>query len=209
MNVEEYEQLINGLNKQLLAGTITNKEIQAQMSQFFNEDLAYKLKNRLEQQVNGQISLKAKEHLSDRQYFAKRDELENQIIQSGFPYAFFSEEASLDEIEALRLNFIDRKTMMLIIISALKMYVDNELENDPKAQALHRLYLQLKQQLSSEIPFEEGDGFTEYLASKSERSELENTRVSGSICPSCLGHNVHSKGAEFQCFDCKKRWRKH
>ena len=47
MNVEEYEQLINGLNKQLLAGTITNKEIQAQMSQFFDEDLAYKLKNRL------------------------------------------------------------------------------------------------------------------------------------------------------------------
>jgi len=149
--------------------------------------------------------------LSEREYFLKRDELENQIIQSGFPYAFFQNEASLEEIAAINLDVIDKKTLMLSVISALKGFVDNDMETDPKAVLLHKLYLQLKEELRSILPLQSEceDGFTEYLASKSERRELENARQTGSVCLNCGSHDIVSKGAEWQCRDCGKRFRKH
>ena len=111
----------------------------------------------------------------------KCDDLENQIIQSGFPFVFFQDEATLEEIEAIKLDVIDSKTLMLCVISALKGYVDNSMETDPKAVLLHGLYLQLKNELKSILPFQSDceDGFIEYLASKSERTELENARANG------------------------------
>ena len=58
------------------------------------------------------------------------------------------------------------------------------METDPKAVLLHSLYLQLKNELKSILPFQSEceDGFIEYLASKGERTELEKARESGSIC---------------------------
>jgi hypothetical protein len=150
----------------------------------------------------------AKERLDTRGYFLKRDEIENKVIASDFPFAFFQESATLSEIEGLRLDVLDAKTLMLIIISALKSYVDNDPEN-PKAEALHVHYLRLKQELSSVIPFESGDGYLEYLGSKNVRAELLDARVSGSVCLRCGSHDIKSKGKEWQCKVCGKRFRKH
>ena len=175
-----------------------------------NDNLAYKLQNSLMGAVNGEISPKAKEHLNTRQYFEKRNAIEDEIIiNTSFAYSFFENEATLEEIKQLDPTLFNPKTLMLCVISALKGYISQERETDLKCLVLHNLYLLLKQQLSSEIPFPEGDGFTEYINSKAERLELENTRSTGSVCLACGSHNVHSKGAEFQCFDCEKRWRKH
>jgi hypothetical protein len=169
------------------------------------------LKDRLLQQVNEKLSMKLKERLSTREFFMRCDDLENQIIQSGFPFVFFQDEASLEEIEAIRLNVIGSKTLMLCVISDLKGYVDNSMETDPKAVLLHGLYLQLRNELKAILPFQSDceDGFIEYLASKDERTELEGARESGSICIVCGSHAVSSKGAEWVCRDCGKRFRKH
>lgn len=211
MNVQEHEQKIRQLNERCISGIATREEIQAEISRLLCEDnLAFRLQERLVQQINEKISSKLKERLSEREYFLKRDELENQIIQGGFPYAFF-QESTLEEIENLNIDVLDKKTLMLIVIQALKSYIDNGLENDPKAVLLHKLYLQLKEELRSILPFQSNceDGFTEYLASKSERTEYENARQTGSVCLKCGSHNVRSKGAEWVCLDCNKRFRKH
>ena len=124
-----------------------------------SDNLAVRLSDRLMGMVNGEVSAKGKEHLNMEQYFLKRNQLESDIIQSDFPYSFFEKEAMLSEIEALNPTQIDKKTLLLIIIQALKTYIDNDMEPDPKCEALHVHYLLLKQELSAEIPFPEGDGF--------------------------------------------------
>lgn len=209
LDIEEHERKLKELNQRFLAGTVSREDAEREISTLLGEtNLAFKLKESLELEVNGKLSFKAKERLNERQYFMHREELENQVIQSEFSYAFFNEEATLSEVEQLNPSLFDLKTLMLIIISALRMYIDNEQENSPKAVLLHKLYLQLKQQLSAEIPFPEGDGFIDYLASKTERTELEYAREKGNICIQCGSRNIHSKGKEWQCKSCGKRFRK-
>jgi hypothetical protein len=212
MNVQEHEKKLLQINDRFIAGTLSRNELEIQIAELLGENnLAYRLKDRLLQQVNEKLSMKLKERLSTREFFMRCDDLENQIIQSGFPFVFFQDEASLEEIEAIRLNVISSKTLMLCVISALKGYVDNSMETEPKAVLLHSLYLQLKNELKAILPFQSDceDGFIEYLASKNERTELEGARESGSICIVCGSHAVSSKGAEWQCRDCGKRFRKH
>lgn len=212
MNVQEHEKKLLQINDRFIAGTLSRNELETQIAELLGENnLAYRLKDRLLQQVNEKLSMKLKERLSTREFFMRCDDLENQIIQSGFPFVFFQDEASLEEIEAIRLKVISSKTLMLCVISALKGYVDNGLETDPKAVLLHGLYLQLRNELKAILPFQFDceDGFIEYLASKDERTELEGARESGSICIVCGSHAVSSKGAEWQCRDCGKRFRKH
>jgi hypothetical protein len=144
-----------------------------------------------------------------RAYFLRRAELESEVIFSNFPYAFFRDECTTEEIEALDIGVFDPKTLMLVIIQALKSHVDNGLEDDPKAIALHGLYLRLKQELNSEIPFESGDGFAEYIANREFREQVKDAPFSGEICKFCGSHNVTSYGNQWQCNDCKRHFRKH
>ena len=213
MNVQEHEEKLMQINDRFIAGTLSRNELETQIAELLGENsLAYRLKDRLLQQVNEKISAKLKERLMNaREYSMKRLVIEEQIIQSGFPFVFFQDEATLSEIEAIKLDVIDKKTLMLCVISALKGYVDNGMETEPKAVLLHGLYLQLRNELKAILPFQSDceDGFIEYLASKDERTELEGARESGSICIVCGSHAVSSKGAEWQCRDCGKRFRKH
>ncbi len=173
-------------------------------------NLALKLRELLMQEVNGQISPKAKEHLSVKQYFEKRNTIEDEIIiNTSFAFSFFDNESTLSQIEQLDPDIIDSKTLMLCVIESLKGYVSQERETDVKCLVLHNLYLRLKKELSSEIPFEEEDGFLEFVASKGQRAELEKTRETGIVCLKCGSHTIASKGAEWQCRDCGKRFRKH
>src|SRR5208282_205218 len=106
-NVEEHEQKINELNERYLAGKLTRLGVQAEISRLLCENnLAFRLQERLVQQINEKISSKLKERLSEREYFLKRDELENQIIQSGFPYAFFQDDSTVKEIENLNIHVL-------------------------------------------------------------------------------------------------------
>ncbi len=211
MNVQEHEQKLMQIKERFIAGTLSRNELETQMAELLGENnLAYRLKDRLLQQVNEKLSMKLKERLSTREFFMRCDDLENQIIQSGFPFVFFQDEASLKEIEAINLGVIDSKTLMLCVISALKEYIDNGLETDPKAVLLHGLYLQLRNELKAILPFQSDceDGFIEYLASKSERVELENARQTGNVCLVCGSREIHSKGKEWICEN-GHRFRKH
>ncbi len=209
MNINSYEAKLKQINEKYQKGSLSREEVQVAIADLLGQDnLAYRLKEDLEKAVNGEISFKAKERLDDRAYFLKRNEIENSIIASDFPFAFFnSDSCTAKEIEALDIGVINKKTLMLIIIEALKGYVDNE-SNNPKAEVLHGLYLRLKQELSSEIPFEAGDGYLNYVGLKGQRAELELTRETGSVCPYCLSHNIIKNGNAWQCKNCKKYWRK-
>ena len=132
MNVPEHEAKLKQINVQYMSGNLSRSDVKLEIEKLLSEtNLAYKLRDRLLQQVNERISLKMKEKLSQNQYLMKIDELENQIIESGFPYGFFNE-ATLEEIEALDPTVFASKILMLIVIEALKGYIDNEQETEPK-----------------------------------------------------------------------------
>ena len=211
MNIQEYEEKIKQLNERYISSSANREEIQREISRLLNEDnLAYKLQNRLLSQVNQQISPKARERLSTRQFFLKCEGIEEDVIQSGFPYAFFYGECTVEEIRDIRLDVLDKKTLMWLVIEALKGFVDNELADDPKALTLHALYLKLKKALMPEIPFEEGDGFVDYIASKTERMELETARSTGLVCIHCGSTDVVSYDSQkWLCKNCGRFFRKH
>jgi len=204
MNIEQHEEALRQLVNKGFSREETEKEIARLIGE---ENLAFRLKDQLTQEVNGRISEKAKQKLSIRGYFEKRDIEENRIVGSNFSYAFF-EEATLEEIEAINLDLLDPKTLMLIIIQALKGFVDYEQENDPKAVLLHGLYLKLKTELSSTLPFESGDGFLNYLGQREQRGKIENARTTGEICPECASNDIASNGNVWHCRACGHYFRK-
>jgi len=210
MNVQQHEEKIKGLNERFLAGRMSRQEVETEIAELLGEtNLVYKLQERLTQQINQQISPKARERLSTRQYLMKCEEIEEDVIQSVFPYAFFNE-ATLEEIEQLDPTLLDSKTLMLIVISALRGFIDNEQETEPKVEALHGFYLRLKNSLCALIPeFPKEDGFVDYLKTKQHRTDLEDARVTGSICIFCEGGDVKSYGNKWFCKSCGRYFSKH
>ena len=87
---------------------------------------------------------------------------------------------------------------MLVTIQALKSYIDNSEEKSEKCLAIHELYLNLKSAPSSQIPFPKGDSFEDYLSLRNYREEIEDARISGSICPSCGSHDIKSYGSNWK-----------
>jgi translation initiation factor 2 beta subunit (eIF-2beta)/eIF-5 len=167
----------------------------------------FDLKEFLTRAVNARISDKMKgKNQHPESYFRLRNEIEDKVISETDFYTLF-ENVPLSEIEN---QTLDPKTLMLIVIEALKQYADNGEELYPKCLLLQNIYLSLKETLSSEIPnYPQEDGFIEYLKTKQHRIDLESARITGSICPFCESTDVKSFGANWKCRKCGREFRKH
>ena len=208
-DTETHEAKLRELNERYIAGKLSREGVQNEISCLLGEtNLAFRLQNRLLQAVNGELSAKGKERINLKQYLAKCGEIEDSIIQSEFPFAFF-QEATLEEIEALDPTFFDSKTLLLVIISALRSYVDNEQEDDPKVSALHKIYLKLKNALCALIPeFPKEDAFVDYLDSRESKLLAEQLKQTGEKCPYCSGTHIQKYGQKkFKCVSCGHYWR--
>jgi hypothetical protein len=176
--------------------------------------LLFDLKEHLEARINGEISPKLKERYNTaRSYFELREKIENQIIASEDWVSYF-QNIDLTELRDFSNNLSgcssrEQKTLMLVTIQALKSFIDNSEEKSEKCLVIHELYLKLKSALSSQIAFPKGDSFQDYLNLRNYRTEIEETRISGSICPSCGSHEVKSYGQNWKCKSCFREWRKH
>jgi hypothetical protein len=101
------------------------------------------------------------------------------------------------------------------MILGLKGYVDSYSEKNENCEILHEYYLLLKMEIKmrpnlSFMP--SGDGFIDYLESRTERREqsdkLKDARKSGSMCIFCESENLRSNGNMWKCLDCGKNFRK-
>lgn len=86
-----------------------------------------------------------------------------------------------------------------ILIQASKIVIDNEEETTELAQKIHAFYKLLHGKLYTRMAdYPRGDDFEDYLASREERKRkarlLEETRITGSICPYCESTNVKKDG---------------
>jgi hypothetical protein len=172
--------------------------------------------------VSGKFSPKMKlENDTEREYFAKRAELEDEIIQSGVNWFSYFEQSELSFPSEIDIKFTptlsnqDLLTMLHVMILGLRGFVDSYEEKNPKCAMLHRYYLLLKKEIVlrpnlSFMPSE--DGFLYYLESRTERKEqsdkLKDARKSGSMCIFCESENIRSNGNMWSCLDCGKSFRK-
>lgn len=188
-------------------------KIETKMRNGNGVNMEEKLTDRLfiELLTNTQLSAKSKDRLSRLEdYFRLKQEAESKYISSTGFYDFF-EKASLAEIEGMSIyseppNFWNEATLLEILIDTLKRFVDNEESLSEKVAVIYSKY----QALKTHFPYlPEGDALKEFVASKGQREEVENARETGNICPKCLGHDIASKGKEWQCRSCHKRFRKH
>jgi hypothetical protein len=207
MDIEKHEQFLRNLVKQGL----TNEEMQKQISARFGEDnWLFELREFLTKSVNSRISYKMKERYNNERMICElRNKIEDDVILSTNWFSYFENDVSLEELNKPLENF-PLKTLMIIIIEGLKQYVDNGSELNSKCLLLRNIYLNLKETLSSQIPFEDGDGFADYLKTKQHRIDLEDARISGELCPFCESTNVKSYDFnKWQCHNCGKFFRKH
>jgi len=173
--------------------------------------------------VNGKISDKMRlEHDTLRAYSQKYTEIEKDLIQNGVNWfsffetcEFLSDPTEEDKEFVKTLSNDDLMEMLVIMGQALKGYVDAYEENNVNCEMLHEYYLMLKEEISlrpnlSFMP--SGDGFIDYLESRTERKEIidkkQKARIKGNICIFCESPNIRSNGNMWKCVSCGKSFRK-
>lgn len=208
LNVEQHEKALKAMNERILKGE--KVDVQKEIRHLLGEDnWLFDLKEFLLKQVNSQISYKMKDRYNnERNYFELRNKIEDGVIASTNWFSYF-ENVSYEQLSKPIENF-PLKTLMLIVIEALKQFVDYGEELNPRCLLLRNIYLNLKESLSAEIPnYPQEDGFDQFLSLRNHRIDLEDTRITGKICPSCNSTNTKSYGASWKCNSCFHEWRKH
>lgn len=197
--------------EELFKRNLSQDEMQKEIAHLFKEDnWLFELREFLIKSVNSQISYKMKDrHNHERTYFELRNKIEDDVIRDTNWFSYFENEVSYEQLSKPIENF-PLKTLMLIVIEALKQYVDNGEELNPKCLLLKNIYLNLKETLSSQIPnYPQEDGFLEYSKLKQHRIDLEDCRISGDLCPFCESTDIKSFGANWKCRTCNREFRKH
>lgn len=206
--VEQHEKALRAINERVLKGE--NVDVQKEITRLFGEDTwLFELKAFLLRQVNSQISGKMKDRYNtERTYFELRSKIETDVIASTNWFSYF-EQIDLTELQntVLDESVIHNATLALVVIEALKAYIDNGEERNIRCLLLHDLYLSLKNYNSRFTACE--DGFIEFLNTKQHRIDLEDARLTGSICPFCSSTDVKSFGANWKCRTCGREFRKH
>lgn len=209
VSVELHEKALKAMNERILKGE--NVDVQEEITHLLKEDSwLFELRELLTRAVNSQISYKMKDRYNtERTYFELRNKIEDGVIATTNWFSYFESEVTLEELSKPIKNF-PLKTLMLIIIEALKQYVDNGEEENPKCLLLKNIYLNLQSSLLSQIPdYPQEDGSIEYLKTKQHRIDLEDCRITGSICHFCNSTDVKSFGANWKCRTCGREFRKH
>jgi hypothetical protein len=208
----DLEAHVKMLKENMANGVSKDEQIEAMNRSLGRKGFLFDLKEHLEARINGQISPKLKERYNTaRPYFELREKIRNEIIASEDWVNYF-QNVSVEELKNLNLSLCssrELKILMLITIQALKSYVDNTEEKSEKCLVIHELYKNLKTSLSSQIVFPSGDSFEDYLGLRNYRTEIEDARISGSICPSCGSYDIKSFGQNWKCRSCGREYRKH
>lgn len=169
------------------------------------------------------ISMKAREKMPNvADYFRAKVEAETKIISNEGFLTFFVD-ATEPEIDGMILRseppfFFTTQLIFQIICNTLKRMIDGNLEDTVQAQALHRAYFKLKQNLADETPellrenpdFVTEDGFSSWLSGREFRERMIQGAEDGSCCKFCGSEGtVTSNGNMWKdSGGCGRSWRK-
>ena len=124
---------------------------------------------------------------------------------------------SQQDIDALR-TFQDSELVQYTGIIgglSLKPLIDADLQDSETAKRLYEHYKLLKQEIANRgLDYPSVDAVQDYIKHKEKykkrAKQLEEARVTGNMCIYCHGTDVRSYGkAEWKCYDCNRRFRKH
>lgn len=201
-------------------GELTHEQVQEQLDKIllpepkgFFKDLETEIVKR----VNDKFSWQAKEQLNPESYFNKRGSEEKNIVTTESFIKFFGRigQPTQDDIDVmLNLDDSDLEKYHIIIFRTLIDYAKQDLENTSQCQTLHEYYKLTRQELCNRGLMQDlGDAFLEYCQNKGQiqqhQTQIQNARVTGSICIFCQSSDVHSNGNMWTCHTCGKSFRKH
>lgn len=156
-------------------------------------------------------------------YFNKLEKVRHTLLISSNWVQFwqtcgFLENPKTEDIKSLKILTSDLLADYHVLICvSLKQFIESDLENSSEAHVLYQYYRLLKQEINSraDMPkLPERDAFLDYVKNKQGYKEQENlmekARKTGSKCAFCGSTEVRSYGkAEWKCYNCGKRFRKH
>jgi len=162
--------------------------------------------NRLNQNlmamVNNKVGFRAKEHLSNiRDYAYLRAKKEEEVVLTTNWFSLFDACDWINEPIGDISEYSDSNLaiLQLIVIQALKGSIDSREERSSNCQTLYARYKKPKTELVRRGIDEKGDSYQTYLAEREareqERTLLEQTRYTGSMCPYC--HSTKVKSIDF------------
>lgn len=166
----------------------------------------------LEKRVNQELSPKMKLSLESNnlQYFQKREEIEAHILETTNWFTYFLDNIREPEFEdPSTLDDSDLLTFHKVLIEALKRAIDSHNESDPTCTYILSVYYKTKAELEKRFAdYPKGNGFLDYLETRTQREGKSEARKTGAFCIFCGSENVRSNGDKWQCGDCEKQFRK-
>lgn len=181
------------------------------------------LKNYVENRASLKISDKMRQNLNEYTWSVLMTEkiskdMEKPIWIHAFQNEFVLTNPQQEDIVTVSEMYEGNITEFLrILINAMKQFCDANLENSKECQILHEYYKLLKAECKNRESLEgfyhSKDAYLDYIenktANQAQAQALQSARLTGSVCIHCGSKNVHSKGSEWKCFDCGKRFSKH
>jgi len=203
-------------------GEVSHEEVQRRLDEILGVEKSFfkELRDVLTLMVNARSPMK---ELSTSAYFNKREVIRNEIIKETDWVRFWQrcewlKTPTQDDYETLS-NLLDEEIAdyHILICQSSTQLVDVDLEKSSEAQILREFYLLLKNEIASrpDMPkLPQKDAFLDYVQNKeeyvAEQTKMVDARRTGSMCLHCESTNVRSYNkAEWKCYNCGKRFRKH
>lgn len=226
----EFEEETEKIWDRFRKGTLTHAQVQTELDVLIQKhfptfiklsDFFERLENEVSNRVHDKIPMSSGYRTSIDRCFAKRALVTTQIVkESDFTNFWLSaswlEKPSKDDEETVKKLDVESLTKYyLLIFRSLIGLARSGYENTSQCRKLHAfLRLTKKAMLKHGVLKVKGDAFEEFLqhkqAYKSQKERLEESRKSGKKCFHCESTNVRSYNkAEWKCYSCGKRFRKH
>ena len=214
---KKVDEALNEITRKYDSHEIDMQQMRDAVNRLYGDyGFLYNLNEYLTSAVNQITTFRAKEHLANvRDYASLRTKKEEEIIRTTNWTAFFDSCSWINEPMEDPSKYSDSTLICLelIIIQALKGYVDSRDENNPNCQTLYGHYKALKIELCKRgVVDDTNDSYQTYLKDRDAREEktnlLERTRYTGEMCPYCYSTEVKADGNSWRCKKCGKYWRK-
>jgi hypothetical protein len=220
INESEYQEAIDLIFDK---GVDTTKRTYLGNWQFSREGFFQNLKAYVHSKASNKISDDMKLNLTEYTWNLLFQEKIDKIIESETWISYFGNCPYLKTPEPFdietttKMHDWELTEFLRILIFALKQFCENSLETSVQCLTLHEYYILLKNEALSRNSLKDcvspQDSYVEWIKNKStyqaQAQALQSARLTGSICIFCGSKNVHSKGKEWICWDCKRRFSKH
>lgn len=177
-----------------------------------------KLQNEINHEINQKLPMRYRDRFNILQCENKEAEVVDKFLVSDLTSfwqncEWLKDAPSQDDLR--KLSDGELRQFFILIISSLRNFVDNGLEDSEQVEQLHQIYLILKREIEKRLStLPQQDGFLDYINLKQtliQKEQLKQQEIENRPqCPSCnaQGANILSWGDSWKCKKCSRKFLK-